>query len=176
MRGTVTRDTYRNDIITSRPSAEVGSRLGKQLAKLIQALAVIHGRRTVENNDYRLVKKVMLDTIPQRTEDLLRQMLIACPTEAESITSADLSVKTRYPQATVNRILQDLTVLDIVKKVIGKTSAHGATSFWTLTAYIRRVIQDAGLYTTEEDLTRPAGRVTVRVIRRRKRRTGATGP
>jgi hypothetical protein len=170
MRGTVTRDTYRNDIITSRPSAEVGSRLGKQLAKLAQSLAVIHSRTEVALDDFRLVKKVMLDTIPQRTEDILRHMLLACPTEQDSMTAAEVSAKTRYPQATINRILQDLTVLDITKKVMGKTSTLGAQTFWTLSPYIRGVIAKVGLYTTEEEVNRQAGRVMVRVITRRAKR------
>jgi hypothetical protein len=173
MRGSVTRDTYRNDIITSRPSAEVGSRLGKQLAKLCQSLAVIHGRRTVTADDFRLVKKVMLDTIPQRTEDLLRQMLTSCPTEHHTITTGEISFKTRYPQATVGRILQDLTVLDITKKVVGRVGQHGNSTAWTLTPYIRTVIDKAGLYKTEEELQRSSGRMTVRVIRRRAKRTPA---
>jgi len=171
MRGTVTRDTYRNDIITSRPSAEVGSRLGKQLAKLSQALAVVRQRHAVTVEDYRLVKKVMLDTIPQRTEDLLRQMLMACPTVNDTMTAHDIVAKTRYPQMTVGRILQDLTVLDIVKKVVHRTGVHGNASSWTLSPYIRDVIDKAGLYKTEEELTRPAGRMMIRTIKRRKKRS-----
>lgn len=169
MRGTVTRDTYRNDIITSRPSAEVGSRLGKQLAKLAQALAVVHGRREVSDDDYRLVKKVMLDTIPQRTEDLLRQILLTCPRENDTITAGEIAHRTRYPQATVGRILQDLTVLDITRRVAPKIGPQVGASGWTLTPYIRDVIGKAGLYQTEEDRERQSGRLMIRIIKRRKR-------
>jgi len=41
LRGTVSRDTYHHDIMTSRPSAEVGSRLGIQLAKFVKSLAIM---------------------------------------------------------------------------------------------------------------------------------------
>lgn len=172
MRGSVTRDTYRNDIITSRPSAEVATRLGKQLAKLCQALAIVHGRRAVADTDYRLVKKVMLDTIPQRTEDLLRQMLLTCPKPDDTMTTAEISTKTRYPQATVARIMQDLTVLDICRRVAGRTGVHGNATAWTLTAYIRDLITHAELYRSDEDLQRSRGRLMIRVIKRRKKRKG----
>ncbi len=170
MRGSVTRDTYRNDIITSRPSAEVGSRLGKQLAKLVQALAVVHQRTVVSSEDYRLAKKVMLDTIPQRTEDVLRHLLLTCPKITDTMTTNDIHVKSRYPVATIGRIMQDLTILDIAKRVVTKTGTqHGNATAWTLSEYIRDVIAKAGLYKTEEEVNRPA-RISIRVIKRRKKR------
>lgn len=170
MRGTVTRDTYRNDIITSRPSAEVGTRLGKQLAKLCQSLALIHQRRTVTMQDYRLVKKVMLDTIPQRTEDIIRHMLLTCPTVADTISAQDLTVATRYPIATVSRILQDLNVLDIVKRA----AVSKGRSEWTLSTYIRECITRAELYRTDEEVNRPT-RLFVRVIKKRRTRPTQEG-
>ena len=170
MRGIVTRDTYRNDIVTSRPSAEVGSRLGKQLAKLCQSLALVHGRRTVTDDEYRLVKKVMLDTIPQRTEDILRQMLKHCPTEKETMTLQEMSVASKYPTATVSRILQDLNVLEIVTRSQLKKGKFQ----WTVSSYIRDLIQRAHLYETREEVNRPRP-FTMRVIRRRKRRGNSTG-
>lgn len=170
MRGSVTRDTYRNDIVTSRPSAEVGSRLGKQLAKLCQSLAVIYGRRVVTLAEYRFVKKVMLDTIPQRIEDMLRFILLTCPTETDKMTAGDLAAMSRYPAATVARLLQDLNVLDIVRR----SSLKQGRSEWTLSPYIREAINKAGLYKTEEEVQRPS-RLFIRVVKRRKKKsTGVT--
>jgi hypothetical protein len=169
MRGTVTRDTYRNDIITSRPSAEVGSRLGKQLAKLVQSLAAVRQRSVVTNEEYRLAKKVMLDTIPQRTEDILRHILLTCPRPDDTMTTADLHVKSRYPVATITRIMQDLTILDITRRVVMKTTGqHGNATAWTLSTYIRDVITKAGLYQSDEETHRPT-RMTIRAIKRRSR-------
>ena len=162
MRGSVTRDQYRNDIITSRPSAEVGSRLGIQLAKLGKALALITGRPAVTMAEYHILKKVMLDTIPQRTEDMLRHMLRTCPTLDATMTAHDLAATSRYPIATVSRILQDLNVLDIVVRE-GSLQRFR----WTLSPYIREAIQEAGLYQDAADLNRPT-RVFVRVMKKRK--------
>jgi hypothetical protein len=149
LRGTVSRDKYRNDIITSRPTAEIGSRLGIQLAKLAKALAAVHGRDTVTAEDYRLLKKVMLDTLPQRTEDIIRHMVITS-NGGDFLTVDDLARASRYPSATVSRIMADLHALDIVERK--------GTSYryqWTVSPYVREAIRRAGLYLTKEEQNRP---------------------
>jgi hypothetical protein len=150
MRGSVTRDTYRNEIITSRPSAEIGSRLGIQLAKLAKALAMVHGNKSVTMAEYRLVKKITLDTIPQRNEDIFRHMLKMCPSFSDTISASAIATATRYPQATIQRLLQDMDVLDVVTKT-GTSMKYN----WTLSKYIRGCATRAGLYETEEEKARP---------------------
>lgn len=150
LRGSVSRDTYRNEIMTSRPSAEIGSRLGIQLAKLAKSLAMVQGRKTVIDADVKLLKKVTLDTIPQRNEDLFRHMLRLCQKPLATVTTSTLSTITRYPMATVSRLLQDMDVLDIVVKK-GTYMKHE----WALSKYIRECVVTAGLYQTEEELNRP---------------------
>lgn len=149
MRGTVSRDTYHNDIITSRPSAEIGSRLGIQLAKLGQSLAIVYDHARVGEPEYNILKKVMLDTVPQRTEDIIRFIIKDDPTLQKPISTADLAHISRYPQATVSRLLQDLNVLDIVRRH-GQDGAYRHT--WSLSPYIRKAIRGAGLYQTDDEL------------------------
>lgn len=162
MRGSVSRDQYRNDIIVSRPSAEIGSRLGIQMAKMVKALAIVDGRQVVNADDYRLAKKIILDTIPQRSEDALRHMLKLCPTSADAITAQQLSVDTRYPIATVVRILQDFNVLDIAAR-----SGNVQRYYWTVGPYIRDCVTQSGLYTTPEE----QNRVNPEIIKAVKRRS-----
>lgn len=153
MRGTVSRDGYRNDIITSKPSAEVGSRLGVQLAKLAKSVAWIHGRKEVGEPDYLLVKKVMLDTVSQRTEDIVRVLLQHCPSPGDFMSSKEIATQTRYPIATVGRIMDDLYILDVVART-GTTYRFN----WTVSRYIRDCVNKAGLYRKEEELNRPVRR------------------
>lgn len=172
MRGSVSRDTYRNDIITSRPTAEIGSRLGIQLAKLAKALAMVHGRRSVSMDDYTLVKKIMLDTIPQRGEDVLREMLKMCPTPQATTTAQTLADTTRYPRATIARLLQDMLILGIVER-----RSHGPTGEykheWTVSPYIRSCVTHSGLYSTTAEATRKP--IFSFRIKRRRPRTGRDG-
>lgn len=165
MRGTVSRDKYRNDIVTSRPSAEVGSRLGIQLAKLAKSLAVIHQRQAVTEEDYRLVKKVMLDTLPQRTEDIIRHMILACHGEDRHITVEDLSRVSRYPTATVSRIMQDLHVLDIVER---KGTSY--RYLWRPSGYIREAVAKSQLYRTDEERSRPT-RLWIKISKSKPKKT-----
>ena len=150
LRGTVSRDTYRHDIMTSRPSAEIGSRLGIQLAKFVKSLAIIHGQKKCGKNQYRIVKKVVLDTIPQRVEDMVRTIVINCHKPDSAITTQELARITRYPLATVSRLLQDLHVLDIVKRE-GSSYRH----YWQISPYVRECIDKSGLYKSDEEIKRP---------------------
>jgi hypothetical protein len=162
LRGTVSRDQYRADLMTSRPSAEIGTRLGVQLAKFARSLALVHGRTQVTEHEYQLVKKVMLDTVNQRTEDMVRWLLRKCPTIDDTLSAPELAGITRYPVATVQRLLQDLDMLDVVVKT-GTTYKYR----WSLSRYIRDAIAKAGVYETEEELKRKTRRF-VKVRRRRK--------
>lgn len=150
MRGTVSRDSYRNDIMTSRPSAEVGSRLGIQLAKLARSLAMLHKREEVNVDDFTIIKKVMLDTVMQRTEDVLRTLYIAW--EKGPMSTVELALLTRYPQATVLRLLQDLHVLDIVVRS-GSSYKHK----WRVSDYVHECIVNCDLYSTPEERARTTG-------------------
>jgi hypothetical protein len=150
LRGTVSRDSYRHDIMTSRPSAEVGSRLGIQLAKFVKSLALIHRHEECGEEEYRIVKKIVLDTIPQRVEDMVRTLMIDCPNDDDTLTTQELARSTRYPLATVSRLVQDLHVLDIVRRS-GTSYRH----HWSLSTYVRGCIEKSGLYRTEEELKRP---------------------
>lgn len=164
MRGSVSRDFYRNDIVTSRPMAEVGTRLGQQLAKLARGLAMLYDKPAVTEIEYTLVKKVMLDTISQRNEDVLRTIVAAMGghENLSSITMRELAIKTGYPFPTIQRLMQDLQALQIVKK-----QGAGAVSAWVLSDYVRKEVVEAQLYGKDEATNSlPTGRI--RLKKRRK--------
>ena len=145
MRGVVGREHYRPEIVTGRPSAEVGSRLGKQLSKLAMAIAIVNGRNRITEHEYRLVKKTMLDTIPQRVDDMVKTMWKKAPTVDDTLRTKEISYLTRYPLATVSRLLADMNILDIVTKT-GKSTQYQ----WTVAPYIRKSIDEAEIYNREE--------------------------
>ena len=161
LRGTVSRDSYRHDIMTSRPSAEVGSRLGIQLAKFVKSLSLIHKHKECGDQEYRIAKKVVLDTIPQRVEDIIRTLVVNYSDDSNTFTTQELARSTRYPLATVSRLLQDLHVLDVVCRS-GTSYRH----HWSLSPYVRECIDKSDLYKTEEELRRP----TRMLVKKRKNR------
>jgi MoxR-like ATPase len=162
MRGTVSRDFYRNDIVMSRPMAEVGTRLGQQLAKLARGLAMVHNRASVNDDDYVLIKKVMLDTISQRNEDVLREMVQAMggTEKMTAMSMRELALKTHYPFPTIQRLMQDLASLQIIKR-----QGAGVGTTWTLTDYVKKEIRDSELYTASDLNRQSIGRI--RLIKKR---------
>lgn len=163
LRGTVSRDTYRAELMRGRPFAEVGSRLGIQLSKLARSLALVRGLETVGEAEYRIVKKIMLDTVSQRNEDLIRAILRACPTKADFVSTADLAAQTQYSQSTISRVLDDMQLLRVVTR-----RGSGWRYQWTLSEYIRKCIEESDLYTEPTELGRKIP-IKIRLVKKRGR-------
>jgi len=159
LRGTVSRDTFNADMMTGRPFAEVGSRLGIQLAKMARALAMVRKKKEVSMAEYLIVRKVLGDTVSQRTEDVVRSLWQA----GGMLTADDVAEKTHYPMTTIRRILQDMALLKIVvrKGAIGS----GFKQKWVLTDYIRRAIETSGVY--DDSIAPLPSKLTVRIRRPR---------
>src|SRR5690606_14207032 len=115
LRGTVSRDQYNSDLMTGRPFAEVGSRLGIQLAKCARALAMVRGKGVVTESEYKIVRKIMLDTVSQRAEDLVR-CIWGASLKGQMLTVDEISQRTRYPVTTVRRLMDDLNLLTVVQR------------------------------------------------------------
>lgn len=141
MRGIISREKYTTDMIIGRPSAEVGSRLGKNLIKLAYSLAIANMRNEVNDRDFEIVKKAMVDTISQRNDDILKSVYQACPTIDDSIDTMSIVTKTKYTRTTVSRVLDDMNLLHIVKK-LGRNNKYA----WTMSDYMRKLIESAELY------------------------------
>lgn len=148
LRGNVSRDTYNADMMTGRPFAEVGSRLGIQLAKLARALAVVRSKSSVGEAEYTLVKKVMLDTVSQRSEDIVRVMFQRHATRNGhsngSLTAEEIAQMTRYPITTVRRLMDDLNLLNVIERT--GSAGSGFKHAWNLSPYITTAIDQSRVY------------------------------
>lgn len=149
MRGTVTRDVRNNDIVMSKPFREVGTRLSKNIAKFLMNLAFVLGKKVVGDEEYRIVKKIILDSIDQRSEEIVRKIYIAAPTIDDTIATREVARITRYNGSTVGRIMNDLNLLRIVERQ-GKNNKFE----WRVSQHIRELIERAGFYTTEAEKKR----------------------
>jgi hypothetical protein len=141
VRATVARDRFRPNMVEGKPSAEVGSRLGKQLAKMVMSLALVDGRDVINDDDIRIIKKIIVDTVPQRAEDVIRYLWRMCPDEDDSRRTKEIAFGTRYPIATVSRLLDNYNLLNVVQRV-GPPNRFQ----WQLTPYVRQCIVDSGVY------------------------------
>ena len=165
LRGTVTRDVRNNDIVTSKPFREVGTRLSKNLAKLLIHLAFVLGHNAVGEEEYRIIKKIILDTIDQRAEEIVRKIYVATPHEDDTISTRDVARITRYNGSTVGRIMNDMNLLHIVERQ-GKNNKFE----WRVTKHIRELVEKAGFYTIESEIKRARGDGDILEIREEKRK------
>lgn len=169
LRGSVSREQYNQDILTSRPTAELGTRLGIQFAKFSRALAMVYGHTEVGEDEYRILRKIALDTVEQRIEDYVRWVYRASKkSDTQWVTSKDLAEQAHYPLATVTRVMADLHQLHVMQKRPGGAQNKYA---WSLSPYILECIEGAQLYAAPADVTRPSYAPGL-TIRRKTRRAG----
>ena len=94
---------------------------------------------------YRIVKKIMIDTVSQRSEDVVRVMYDRLvKTKNPFMTTNEIATETRYPMTTIRRILDDLNLLKAVarKGVAGSGFKH----VWSLSPYILRCVTESEVY------------------------------
>jgi hypothetical protein len=108
-RSHVARD--RNGAIQYLPRPEVGTRLGKELGKLLLALAIIRGKEQPDWTDFGTVVRVAEDCIPPNRMAVLRALRFS----DQTISACDVERETGLPHSTAFRTLEDLEVLGLVE-------------------------------------------------------------
>lgn len=166
LRASVPRDKFNSEMILSKPSAEVGSRLGKQLTRVALGIAIVNRSKQVTDHSLRILKKVALDTVSQRNESILRAVYKACNNPDDSIRTKEIAFDVRYPFSTVSRVLNDMDVLDIVKRIGNSGKAE-----WRVSDYIQEIIKESTMYTLSEEINRTSysngnGRLKLKIKRR----------
>lgn len=96
-----------------RPQAEIGTRLGIQLFKEAQSLAVLFQKRIVDKACYRLIEKIAFDTATGFHLDLIRVLMHHYP---QPRTREDIALEAKLATSTANRKLQSLLELKAVTK------------------------------------------------------------
>lgn len=117
IKGVVNRDKYERDIITNKAYSEVGTRTGKQLKRLLLCLPTVITRGKAEEEDFDIIKKVALDTVSAKREDIFRTIYLNCPDKNDSVDLKKIIDTTRYPYPTCSRVVDDLIALGIVDRM-----------------------------------------------------------
>jgi DNA-binding transcriptional ArsR family regulator len=123
-RSSVTRD--RNGSLLYRPKPEVGTRLGKELGKLLLALAAVREKPKPDHVDFTTMRRVGEDCLPPN-----RLAVISALSHGPRRPSELVRV-TGLPHTTVDRTLEDLNILGIVKrmKVTDASEGWGLVCDW----------------------------------------------
>ncbi len=90
------------------PRPEVGTRLAKELGKLLIALAAVRGKSKPDEADFATVQRVAEDCLPPN------RLLVIKVLRKEPMQLCEIEQVTKLPRTTIQRVLDDLKVLGIV--------------------------------------------------------------
>jgi len=157
LRGVVSRERYTGQI-NFKPVAEIGTRLAKQLCTIGLGIGIWRGKKTLDDDIYRILVHLAQDTAPDRVEEIVKQMYLRSDQD-EWFTAAQIGQWTRFPEATIRSLLEDLMLLHITTK-----QNTGYKGGWRLTNSILRLMNSLGIYSEEKAWGK------TRKVRRLKRR------
>lgn len=140
LRGIVHRDLRERDVVTSKASYEVGTRLAKQLSKLAQGMAVYYGTKTVDARSVRLTIQVALGSIPDKIEEIIRVLFRNRERAMGSKDITECADRLTFP--TVFRCLEDLRLLGLIQKVSTSKSKH----LWKLEENMESLCAQSGAF------------------------------
>ncbi|MEM4722152.1 MAG: hypothetical protein QXT73_08850 [Candidatus Methanomethylicaceae archaeon] len=107
-RSYVPRD-YRTREIDDVPQFEVGTRLGKMLYSLCKGLALLRDSKEFECEDYAIIKKVALNSIPK-----VRTLVLDALARLKGADTSTVANHVGLPWSTTKMVLTDLEALGLV--------------------------------------------------------------
>lgn len=113
LRGVVQRERYTGQV-SFKPTAEVGTRLAKQLCKLSIGVAIFRRSEKIGAREYRVAVNTARGTAPDRVEEIVMQLYTRL--EGGVTHVPQIAKWSRYPYQTVLRIIEDLEMLHVVRK------------------------------------------------------------
>jgi energy-coupling factor transporter ATP-binding protein EcfA2 len=125
LRHVVTRDFH--DEVKFHQSPEVGTRLVKQLGKFAMAVVYTLGRKTLDEDSYRVVERVAFDTAIGFNLDIVQA---AMELGGENFSVAELAHQSSLPEYTVRRRLEDMILTKVIFRDQRVPTDRGAPK-WT---------------------------------------------
>lgn len=107
LRANVEKDSQ--DRLSHRPQHEMGTRIGKQLMKLIMGLGLLNNPPHVGDYEYSTIARVALDSCIGFNLEVVRTVFFH-----PRLTAAELAEKTEIPATTLREQLENLTLLGVL--------------------------------------------------------------
>ena len=137
LRSAVARDGS-SKAIEYIPEPEVGTRLVKQFAKLARGMAAIRGKPAVDEDEYRLIRRIARNTLPSKRCELVRTIynLFA----DGFLSTQEIADPMNMPTDTAKLALEDLWLLQVVER-------RGTGKFaWRMSAEFKGRLNDLGFF------------------------------
>jgi len=149
MRGCVSRDRYKRELIKSAPYTETGIRFAKMLAAVAAVRAFMYGRDVAGLEDLPLLRKIALDTVNQRDEEIIRSVYYLNKDKHANPFKKNILEESRYTAYTVRCVLEDLCMLNVIQRY-----RVGRKHFYRLSEQMLGIVKEAKLYDDEETKNR----------------------
>ena len=132
LRSQVARD--RSKQVIYLPEYEIGTRLVKQLAKIVQAGAAIYEHETAGEPEYRLALRVSADSIPTERKQIIDVLL-----REDNLETNTIARKAKLPLTTTKLLLEDMWLLKIIER-------EGDENYqWALNSKVRQLLIESRL-------------------------------
>lgn len=148
----VSRDRY-TQAINYLPESEGPPRLMKQLFTLGRGIALVHGKREIDEEVYSILKKVGRDSLPSYRNLILREMWKTRIKEDHWEKLKVLGELFKSPTATIRIYLEDLTILGLSERRLDGEylgDSEKAPYFWRISEKCCDLIQCSEVYDEEE--------------------------
>lgn len=155
LRGSTNLNTYTREQL-SLPIQEIATRVTKQLVKLGMGIANFRNHPSVDDYELEILRRVALDTCPDRTEMIVRYIYSK---EGKPVLTADLISFTNLSGGTMSKVLEVLTALKVVTRVRG---AERVSSAYTLSKSINELIVKSRIYENIEVVPEVTNSIRVR--------------
>ena len=141
VRGTVTRDRYSKEI-THKPFWELPTRVTKVITKLALGIGQFKNQKKIGHTEYNIIKEIAKSSIPNNLESVVR--CLQKEGEDKVYTSNEISEMIRMPRITCGRILENLHMLDVLKRI---EAGRGSGKFrWKFTDDIMEILEVSEIY------------------------------
>ena len=145
LRGSVLRDKYSKEILL-KPYIELGTRVSKQLNKLAYGLSYFKNHSKVKRSSYNILKKVAISSVPSHINDIVKLLYTDFSKSGALIDTKFISDRTRMPQISVERNLEDLYLLG----VLTKASNNMMRNSWKLKREFLAILAESEVYSDSE--------------------------
>jgi hypothetical protein len=98
----------RNGVAHTAPEVEVPTRLVKQLLTLGRALAMVRGEPEVTDDEFEVMRKVAIDSIPSARLETFKRLL-----SFDNLTATDVADRCNFSLSVARRHLDDLVLLGL---------------------------------------------------------------
>lgn len=112
MRASVSRDRFSKEII-NKPFAELGTRLSKQLTKLLIGICKFKGLKKPGQAELNTIKKIARNTVPRKTIDFIKCLV---ELEKDRFTKKDISDSFGLSTSECGRIAENLVLMGMLNQ------------------------------------------------------------